>query len=140
MFSSEPVGNTLLGEVSHGPQVGEGREKQLINYAELTLAGLELVLMDNAFDPPMAFTEAFSLIITCETQAEIDYCWQKLSADPEAEQCGWIKGRFGFSWQIVPAQLSEYMRGPKEAVERVTKAFLQMKKFDIEALAAAYRG
>ena len=77
----------------------------------------------------------------CNTQEEIDGYWNKLSAVPEAEQCGWLKDQYGFSWQIVPTAMDEMMRGgSKEQIARLTEAFLQMKKFDIESLKRAYQG
>jgi predicted 3-demethylubiquinone-9 3-methyltransferase (glyoxalase superfamily) len=79
--------------------------------------------------------------VPCETQEEIDYYWEKLSADPKAEQCGWLKDKYGLSWQIVPAILNEMQKDkdPKK-VGRVTEAFLKMKKFDIAELKRAYDG
>ncbi|HRW10900.1 MAG TPA: VOC family protein, partial [Caldilineaceae bacterium] len=86
-----------------------------------------------------AFNEAISLIVKCDTQAEIDYYWEKLSAVPEAEQCGWCKDQFGVSWQIVPTAMGEMMAtGSEEQIARVTQAFLPMKKFDIAALQRAF--
>ncbi len=77
----------------------------------------------------------------CDTQEEIDYYWGKLSAVPESEQCGWLKDKFGLSWQIVPTRMQEMMAGGNaEAIARVTKAFLVMKKFDLAALERAYAG
>ena len=97
--------------------------------------------MDNAYDVEFGFNEAFSLIVQCEDQVEIDAYWEKLSAVPEAEQCGWLKDRFGLSWQIVPSIMNEMMaKGSREEIQRVTDAFLKMKKFDIEALNRAYNG
>lgn len=91
--------------------------------------------------PHFRFTEAISFVVRCDTQDEIDYYWQALSAVPEAEQCGWLKDRFGLSWQIVPAAMIEMMRsGDSAGIARVTQAFLKMKKFDLAALTAAYRG
>lgn len=91
--------------------------------------------------PLFKFNEAISLMVHCDTQEEIDRYWGKLSAVPEAEQCGWLKDKYGLSWQIVPAVMEEMMRDkdPK-AVARVTQAFLPMKKFDIAALKRAYAG
>lgn len=91
--------------------------------------------------PLFKFNEAISLMVHCDTQEEIDRYWGKLSAVPEAEQCGWLKDKYGLSWQIVPAVMDEMMRDkdPK-AIARVTKAFLPMKKFDIAALERAYAG
>ena len=88
--------------------------------------------------PLFKFNESVSFIVTCDTQEEIDYYWGKLSAVPESEQCGWLKDKFGLSWQIVPKVLGELMNtDDKEKLSRVTQAFLQMKKFDIAALEAA---
>jgi len=91
--------------------------------------------------PLFKFNEAISFMVRCDTQEEIDYYWDKLSADPEAGQCGWLKDRYGLSWQIVPAVLGEMMTDtdPRKTA-RVTRAFLEMKKFDIEALRRAYDG
>ena len=80
-------------------------------------------------------------MVHCKTQEEIDYYWGKLSADPKAEQCGWLKDKYGLSWQIVPTALAEMLNDKDhEKVARVTKAFLRMKKIDIEALKKAYEG
>ena len=91
--------------------------------------------------PLFTFNEAISFVVRCDTQQEIDYYWDKLSAVPEAGQCGWLKDRYGLSWQIVPAALGEMMTDtdPRKTA-RVTQAFLNMKKFDIEALRRAYDG
>lgn len=111
-----------------------------INYAELRIGDFDLVLMDHGYGGANSFNEAISFIVLCKNQAEIDAYWDQLSHDPNAEQCGWLKDRFGVSWQIVPENMQFYMQGPKEAVARVTEAFLGMKKFDLRALEAAYRG
>ena len=80
-------------------------------------------------------------MINCEDQKEIDYFWNMLSARPEAEQCGWVKDKFGVSWQIVPTIMYEMMKsGDRVQLQRVTEAFLKMKKFDLEALQKAYDG
>lgn len=90
--------------------------------------------------PLFTFNESISFIIPCETQEEIDYYWEKLSAVPEAGQCGWLKDKFGVSWQVVPTVMDEMMKkGSKEQIARVTQAFLKMKKFDIEELKKAYK-
>lgn len=91
--------------------------------------------------PLFKFNESISFIINCETQEEIDYYWEKLSAVPEAEQCGWLKDKYGLSWQIVPTIMDEMMgSGDEEKIARVTEAFLKMKKFDIAELKKAYEG
>ena len=86
-------------------------------------------------------SEAVSFMVYCDTQEEIDYYWNSLSFVPEAEQCGWLKDKFGLSWQIVPTILDSMTtdKDPQK-VERVTAAFLKMKKFDISALKKSYKG
>ena len=91
--------------------------------------------------PLFKFNEAISFMVNCNTQEEIDYYWEKLSAVPEAEQCGWLKDKYGLSWQIVPTVMGDMMKDKDEKkLARVTQAFLQMKKLDIEALKRAYEG
>jgi predicted 3-demethylubiquinone-9 3-methyltransferase (glyoxalase superfamily) len=89
--------------------------------------------------PMFKFNEAISFIIPCETQEEINRYWEKLSADPKAEQCGWLKDKYGLSWQVVPTAMNEMLsKGNPEQIARVTQAFLKMKKFDIAKLQEAY--
>ncbi len=91
--------------------------------------------------PLFKFNEAISFIVNCDSQAEIDDYWEKLSAVPEAEQCGWLKDKYGLSWQIVPSNMNELMASDdKEKVARVTQAFLKMKKFDVDELKRAAEG
>ena len=92
--------------------------------------------------PHFKFSEAVSFQIFCETQAEVDYFWDKLTADGGVESnCGWLKDKFGLSWQVVPTALMEMLKGSDAAAaQRVTKAFMQMKKFDIAALKKAHAG
>jgi len=105
------------------------------------LAGQWFAAMDSAYPHEFAFNEAISLLVNCDNQQEIDYFWGKLSAVPEAEVCGWLKDRFGLSWQVSPVAMDEMMRaGSPEQIARVTQAFLQMKKFDLAELKKAYAG
>ena len=91
--------------------------------------------------PVFKFNESVSFMVSCDTQKEIDYYWEKLSALPEAEQCGWLKDKYGLSWQIVPAVMDAMMQSnDAEKLARVTQAFLKMKKFNIAALQKAYDG
>jgi predicted 3-demethylubiquinone-9 3-methyltransferase (glyoxalase superfamily) len=91
--------------------------------------------------PLFQFNEAVSFVIHCDTQEEIDYYWGKLSAVPAAEQCGWLKDKFGLCWQVVPTAMEKMLATKDEKkLARVTQAFLQMKKFDIAALERAYAG
>ncbi len=109
-------------------------------YASFSLFGQEFGAMDSAHKHPFSFNEAISFIVNCEDQDEIDYYWEKLSAVPEAEQCGWLKDKYGFSWQVVPASMDEMMRGnDQDRIDRVTQAMLVMKKLDIAKLRAAYK-
>lgn len=91
--------------------------------------------------PLFKFNESISFMVYCETQEELDYYWEKLSAVPEAEQCGWLKDKYGLSWQIVPTIMDSMMEDQDpERLARVTQAFLKMKKFDLAALQRAYEG
>lgn len=91
--------------------------------------------------PLFKFNESISFMVYCETQAELDYYWEKLSAVPEVEQCGWLKDKYGLSWQIVPTIMDRMMADQDpERLARVTQAFLKMKKFDLAALQRAYDG
>jgi predicted 3-demethylubiquinone-9 3-methyltransferase (glyoxalase superfamily) len=112
-----------------------------VMFTDINLLGQWFVAMDSAANHAFRFNEAVSLIITCDTQEEIDYYWSKLSADPRAEQCGWLKDKFGVSWQVVPRMMSEIFKEHDEAaLKRVTAAFLKMKKFDIEKIKKAQEG
>ena len=91
--------------------------------------------------PEFKFTEAISLFVNCESQEEVDLYWEKLAAGGEKGQCGWLKDRFGLSWQIVPSALGELMGDPDpEKSRRVMEAMLRMSKIDIDSLKKAYRG
>jgi predicted 3-demethylubiquinone-9 3-methyltransferase (glyoxalase superfamily) len=110
-----------------------------IKHAGIVLADQSFAVMDSARAHGFTFNEAISFIVRCNTQEEIDYFWSKLSADPKAGQCGWLKDRFGLSWQIVPAVMDEMLQDKNEKkLAQVTQAFLKMKKFDIAKLKEAY--
>jgi predicted 3-demethylubiquinone-9 3-methyltransferase (glyoxalase superfamily) len=110
-----------------------------VQYAAFMLEGNSFAAMDSARAHEFTFNEATSLIVYCRNQEEIDYFWDRLSAVPEAEQCGWLKDRYGLSWQVVPTDMDEMMaNGTEEQLARVTEAFLPMKKFDLAELRAAY--
>ena len=110
-------------------------------FTDFMLEGQWFAAMDSARMHDFAFSEAISFIVHCEDQAEIDYYWEKLSAVPESEQCGWLKDKYGLSWQIVPTAMDEMMsKGTPEQINRVTQSFLQMKKFDLATLQKAYDG
>jgi predicted 3-demethylubiquinone-9 3-methyltransferase (glyoxalase superfamily) len=122
---------------------GPGREpdgEDAVIFEDFMLQGQWFAAMDSARDHGYAFNEAVSFLVRCDNQDEIDRYWNQLAADPTAGQCGWLKDRFGLSWQIVPNALAQLMSGTEEQRARVTQAFLKMKKFDIAALERAYRG
>lgn len=113
-------------------------QKAKINYAAFKLGGMNFAAMDNGFDAGFNFNEAFSFIVNCKDQKEIDYFWEKLSAVPEAEQCGWLKDKYGVSWQIVPDNIDEVLNnGSKEEIQRVQSELFKMKKIDIALLEKA---
>lgn len=136
VFRDSEVGDILRYRKGEEPD-----RVRTIKHASFRLGGMEFAAMDSARVHDFAFNEAISFVVHCETQDEIDYYWERLSADPQAEQCGWLKDRYGVSWQIVPTILEQMLRDQDgEKVARVTEAFLKMKKFDIEALVRAYKG
>lgn len=131
-------------EIGHIDRYGKGEEPDregTIRYAGFSLAGYQLAAMDSAREHNFGFNEAISFIVNCEDQKEIDHYWHALSAVPESEQCGWLKDKFGLSWQIVPTAMDEMLSGgSKEQIARVTEAFLKMKKLDIAELEEAGKG
>jgi predicted 3-demethylubiquinone-9 3-methyltransferase (glyoxalase superfamily) len=110
-----------------------------VMFTDFELLGQWFAAMDGGLQHDFKFNEAISLIVKCDDQKEIDYYWEKLSAVPESEQCGWLKDKYGLSWQITPKELDEMLsKGTREQKGRVTQAFLKMKKFDIAKLREAY--
>lgn len=129
------------GTLARYPQATGPVKEGSLMFSDFMLENQWFAAMDSGVEQPFTFNEGISLLVNCDTQEEIDYYWEKLSAVPEAEQCGWLKDKFGVSWQVSPTAMNEMMaNGTAEQIDRVTKAFLQMKKFDIAALEAAYRG
>ncbi|CAM4322278.1 VOC family protein [Lacicoccus alkaliphilus] len=118
-----------------GPDSG-----QHVMHGQARLENLSFAFMDSAEDHAFDFSEGVSLIVKCDDQDEIDYYWNRLSHVPEAEVCGWLKDKYGVSWQIIPKVMDEMVEnGSREQLQRVTEAFLKMKKFDVAELEAAYR-
>lgn len=112
-----------------------------IAYADFMLEGQSFAAMDSARMHDFAFSEGLSLIVNCETQEQIDYYWDKLSAVPEAEQCGWLKDKYGVSWQITPTGFNEMMKDPSSpGAKRAMEAMFKMKKLDIAELEKAFNG
>ncbi len=126
--------------VPYGADAGREAEGDVM-YAAFRLAGQRFAAMDSALDHGFAFNEAISFLVTCDDQAELDHYADALSAVPDAEQCGWVKDRFGVSWQISPVDLDRMMtEASDEQRARVTEAFLAMKRFDLAELERAYEG
>lgn len=115
-----------------------GRAKGSAMTVSFTLEGQEFIAMDSGRNHQFTFTEATSFVVNCEDQKEIDYFWEKLSegGDKKAQQCGWLKDKYGMSWQIVPTVLRTLQQDTQKS-ERVMQALLQMKKIEIEELQGA---
>ncbi len=123
--------------MKYGP--GQEPDKEgAVMFADFKLNNLWMAAMDSAHQHNFAFNESISFIVKCDTQDEIDYYWEKLSAVPESEQCGWLKDKFGVSWQIAPTAMDKMMlTKDRVKLDRITQAFLKMKKFDIVELERA---
>jgi predicted 3-demethylubiquinone-9 3-methyltransferase (glyoxalase superfamily) len=134
--------NSKLGDIAYYGNEGNdihGQKAGTVMTVDFELNGQRFVAMNAG--PHFKFTEAISFQVFCETQAEIDHFWSKLTEGGKEVQCGWLKDKFGLSWQVVPAALAKMMRDPDQRKsERVMKAFMQMKKYDIAALERAYAG
>jgi predicted 3-demethylubiquinone-9 3-methyltransferase (glyoxalase superfamily) len=126
--NSKVVTVTRYGDTGPGP-------KGSVMTASFELDGHDFVALNGG--PHFTFTPAISFVVTCDTQQELDMFWEKLSAggDPAAQQCGWLKDKFGLSWQIVPSIMHSLMTGPN--ADRVMKALMPMKKLDIATLKKA---
>lgn len=133
-FYTSVFRNSTTGDIMHN-QSGD------VQFGQFTLEGQSFAAMDGQRQPHnFGFNEAVSLIVNCDDQQEIDYYWERLSADPKAEQCGWLKDRYGVSWQVTPRAMERMLAsGSQEQIDRVTKAFLPMKKFDLAKLEEAFR-
>ncbi len=140
-FYASVFHNTKVGDILRYSKGEEPDKPGTIKHAAFTLEGQEFTAMDSAREHNFMFNEAISFMVHCHTQEEIDYYWRKLSADPGAEQCGWLKDKYGLSWQIVPTIMDEMLKDKdKKKIARVTEAFLKMKKVDIAKLKEAYEG
>ena len=133
---SEIGGITRFGKVGfeyHGQQEGTAMS------VDFRLNQMRFIAVNGG--PKFNFTEAVSVVLFCETQEEIDHCWSMLTEEGEEQLCGWLKDKYGVSWQITPAVLPGYLADPDmERRSRVEKIAFQMTKFDIEKLQSAYGG
>jgi len=130
--------DSKVGKVSRYGDAGPGPKGQVMTI-EFELMGQKFTALNAG--PQFKFTEAISFVVNCETQKEVDEYWEKLSAGGSKSQCGWLKDKFGLSWQIVPTELGKLISDsdPKKS-QRVMKAMLQMNKLDIARLKQAYEG
>ena len=136
-FYTSVFWNSKIENVTHYPKAGHevhGMKEGSVLTVEFTINGQSFIALNAG--PLFKFNESVSLQIFCDTQEEIDYYWDKLTEGGQESQCGWLKDKFGFSWQVVPSILSKLMSDP-DRVEAVTAAFMQMKKFDLEKLIKA---
>lgn len=128
--------NSRIGTVNRYGEAGPG-PKGAVMSVTFQLDGMEFIALNGG--PHFTFSPAISLFVNCETQGEVDELWEKLSAGGEKQPCGWLRDKYGVSWQIIPRALGEMLNDPDSAkAQRVMKAMLQMKKIDIAALRRAH--
>jgi len=127
--------NSKIKMVSRYGDAGPGPKGSIMT-ANFELDGQEFVALNGG--PIFKFTEAVSFVVNCDTQEEIDEYWEKLSAGGKKDRCGWLKDKFGLSWQIVPTVLSQLLKGTAQQSNNVMQAIMQMDKLDIKRLEDAY--
>ena len=126
------------GSLYRYPAGMEPDKEGTVMFGDVKLEDTWLSAMDSAREHGYDFSEAISFMVLCKDQAEIDYYWEKLSAVPESEQCGWLKDRYGLSWQITSAEMETLMQqGTQDEIDRITQTLLPMKKIDIAKIKAA---
>lgn len=134
--------NSRIGKISRYGKAGQdvhGKNEGSVMVVEFELDGRPFVALNGG--PHFKFTEAVSFQVFCDNQTEIDYFWSTLSNGGREGQCGWLKDKYGLSWQVVPSSLATIMSGPDaKKSERAMAAFLKMKKFDVAALTKAAEG
>jgi predicted 3-demethylubiquinone-9 3-methyltransferase (glyoxalase superfamily) len=140
-YTSIFKGSKIHGVTRYNEEVAKvaGRPKGSVMTVEFELAGQKFTALNGG--PEFKFTEAVSFVVHCETQEEVDEFWEKLSAGGQKSQCGWLKDKYGLSWQITPVLLLEYLQDKDaQKVQRAMHAMLQMSKLDIKKLKQAYEG
>lgn len=139
-FNAAPGEHTAsFGDITKSTKAAEevsGRPEGSVMTAECEIDGISFMALNGGPVDQYRLNGSTSYIVECETQEEIDYFWEKLSADPDAGQCGWCTDKFGVTWQVVPRILDELMRNPEKA-EAVTAAFMPMKKINLETIRKA---
>jgi predicted 3-demethylubiquinone-9 3-methyltransferase (glyoxalase superfamily) len=131
-FYTSVFGNSKIGNLAHYPENTGPAKKGSLMYGDFMIENTWMAAMDSGTELDFTFNEGISMFINCEDQDEIDYYWGKLSAVPEAEACGWLKDKYGISWQVVPENISELVNSPQ-----AVNAIWQMKKIDIAKLEVA---
>lgn len=140
-FYTSTFKNSKIISIEYYPEGSEDPHMKGMEGKVLTgvfeLDGVKFMALDGG--PLWSFSGAISFYVECEDQAEVDHLWNNLSAEPEQEQCGWLKDKYGVSWQIIPKQLGEYLSHPdKEKAGRAMQAMMQMKKIEVAKLQEAY--
>jgi predicted 3-demethylubiquinone-9 3-methyltransferase (glyoxalase superfamily) len=136
--------DSKVGAISHYPEAGQeitGKPPGSVLTVDFELKGQPFTALNGG--PDFKFNESVSFLIDCADQKEVDYYWDRLTegGDPAAQQCGWLKDKFGLSWQVIPSALEEMINDPDKAKsERAFAAMLEMKKIDVAALKRAYDG
>jgi len=133
---SEIFEDTIIDGILRYGSAEQPDEEGKVKHAQMNLNGQKLMLMESAATDNFNFTEGVSLTIHCETQEEIDHYWEKLTESGEESMCGWLKDRFGVSWQIIPTILSSIMSDPAKA-GKAAQAFMAMRKLNIEQIVQA---
>jgi predicted 3-demethylubiquinone-9 3-methyltransferase (glyoxalase superfamily) len=128
--------------MKYGPKdIHKTESKAVVKHARFMIENSYMALMDSGRPSPLSFEQAISFMVSCDTQEEVDYYWEKLTDGGKEIQCGWLNDKFGFPWQIVPSRMGEMLsEGSEEQIARVTEAFMKMRKFDIKTLEEVYRG
>jgi predicted 3-demethylubiquinone-9 3-methyltransferase (glyoxalase superfamily) len=138
-FYTDIFPDSKIGLISRYEAGQEPDKEGTVNYGEFTILGDQMLAMDSAQSHEFSFSEGVSLLVECKDQAEIDEYWGKLSAVPESEVCGWLKDKYGVSWQLAPTGLAKMLKeGTPEQIERVTASYMKMGKFDVAELERVY--
>ena len=138
-FYTSVFRDARVGDIDRHGSGEEPDNEGTVRFGQFQLEGQQFAAMDSAHPHGFAFNEAVSLLVHCDTKEEIDYYWERLSADPKAEMCGWLKDKYGVSWQVTARAMDAMLAShDKKKIAAVTAAFLKMKKFDIATLKAAY--
>jgi predicted 3-demethylubiquinone-9 3-methyltransferase (glyoxalase superfamily) len=140
IFKNSKIGRILRYSEEVAKVSQSGQPVGSVLTIEFEIEGQKFVALNGG--PEFKFNESISFVVNCETQKEVDYFWEKLTADGgEESQCGWLRDKFGVSWQVTPTVLIDMLHDKdSEKAQRAMKAMLQMQKIDIEKLKAAYRG